>query len=204
MRSFLLLFLIVNFLTAQKVVKKSIVDSAIDSFQIDASNSFEISIETRDTDAVVVEATIDGEYSKDLVLSVKEVGSAVMINAGFRPNFENPNDKLSAHKVVSIALRIQLPTHKKVRLFGTNCTIQASGAYEKLKVTLNDGASYLNNVKGFVEVNTQSGDIIVKSNKAEIHGVSKYGKILGDQIPNGNTKYILHTVTGNIRLKRIE
>lgn len=186
------------------MVKKSIVDSTMNSFQIDASNSFEIRIDTHDTDAVIVEATIDGEYSKDLVLSVKEVGPTVMVNAGFRPNFENPNDKLSAHKVVSIALRIQVPAHKNVRLFGTNCTIQATGVYEKLKVTLNDGASYLNKVEGYVEVNTQSGDIIVKSNRAEIHGVSKYGKILGDQIPKGNTKYVLHTVTGNIRLKRIE
>lgn len=204
MRFFILLFFTLNFLTAQKVVKKSIVDSSISSFQIDASNCFKINILTSDTDEVVVEATIDGEYRKDLLLNVNEEGSTVLVSAGFRPNFENPNDKLSAHKVVSIALEIQLPAQKNVRVFGTNSNIQATGAYEKLKITLNDGASNLKSVEGRAEVTTQSGDIIVETEAAEILSNSKYGKVDENQIPTGNNKYTLNTVTGNILLKRIE
>lgn len=203
MRIFILLF-ILNIATAQKVVKKSIVYSTISSFQIDASNCFEIHIDTVDTDEILVEANIDGEYRKDIVLNLKEDGSTVLISAGFRINFENPNDKLSAHKVVSIALRIKLPMNKNVRVFGTNSNIHAIGNYEKLKITLNDGATSLKNVKGFAEVTTQSGDIIVESDTAEILTNSKYGKVDENQIPTGNNKYILKTVTGNIFLNRIE
>ncbi|MFK7811622.1 MAG: DUF4097 family beta strand repeat-containing protein [Maribacter sp.] len=204
MRFFILLFFTFNFLTAQKVVKKSIIDSTISSFKIDASSCYEINIETTDTDEVAVEATIDGEYKKDLVLHLKEEGSTVLISAGFQPNFENPNDKLSAHKVVSIALEIHIPAQKDVQVFGTNSNIWATGAYENLKITLNDGTSNLNNVKGKVEVASQSGDIRVKSESAEILSKSKYGIIDKELIPTGNNKYILNTVTGNILLKRIE
>lgn len=204
MRIFTILFFTLNFLTAQKVVKKSIVNSSVSSFQINAANCFEIHIETADTNEVVVEATIDGEYRKDLVLNVKEKGSTVLVSAGFQPNFENPNDKLSAHKVVSIALRIKLPGYRNVRVFGTNCNILAKGAYENLRITLNDGASTINNVKGQAEVTSQSGEITVNSKSAEIFAKSKYGKVEENQIPNGNNKYVLNSVTGNIRLKRIE
>lgn len=204
MRGFIALFLITGFLTAQKVVKKSIINTSISAIQIDASNCFEISIENSNSDAMTVGATIDGEYKKDLVLNVEEEGNSVLVSAGFQPNFENPNDKLSAHKVVSIALDIRIPKNKNVNVFGTSCNITVKGLFEKLKITLNDGASNLNDVSATAEVVSQSGNISVKSKGAEISSNSKYGKVIGDQIPKGNNKYILSTITGNILLKRIE
>ena len=204
MRILILLFFTLNFLNAQKVVKKSIVDRAVSSVQIDVTNCFEVQIETGDSDAIIVEATIDGEYRKDLVLNVKEEGTTVLLSAGFRPNFENPNDKLSAHKVVSISLKIKLPSYKNVNLFGTNSNIRATGTYKKLKITLNDGTSRLNKVEGNAEVSTQSGDIFVETEFAEILSNSKYGNVSKNEIPSGNNKYLLNTVTGDIHLKRIE
>jgi len=204
MRIFIVLFFSLNFLASQKLVKKTIIDDTISFFQVDSSNCFIIDIQTTDTDEIVVEATIDGEYKKDLVLNVEEEGKSVTVSADFQPNFKNPNDKLSAHKVVSIALVIKLPANKNVQVFGTSSTIQTSGLYKKLRITLNDGTVQLNDVKGFVDITTQSGDIIVESAMAEILSTSKYGKVDENLIPTGNTKYQLNTVTGNIRLKRIE
>ncbi len=204
MRTLLLLFFTLNFLNAQKVVEKSIVHSAISSFQIDASNCFQINLSTSDSAELVVEATIEGEYRKDLVLNLNEEGSTVLVSAGFRSNFENPNDKLSAHKVVSIALEIKLPAFRNVNIFGTNSNIKTKGVYEKLKITSNDGFIRLIEVEGSAEVTTQSGDIIVESKSAKILSKSKYGKVDENQIPVGDNKYLLNTVTGNIRFKRIE
>jgi hypothetical protein len=204
MRIFIFLLFTLNSLIAQKVVKKSIVDSAITSFQIDVSNCFQVQINTGDSDEIIVKATIDGEYKKDLVLNVREEGKSVFVNAGFRQDFENPNDKLSAHKVVSIALDIQLPEYINVRIFGTSANVTNTAVYEDLKITLNDGTTYLNQVEGKVEVTSQSGNIFVESESAEIYSKSKYGVIDGELIPTGNNKYVLNTVTGNIRLKRIE
>jgi len=204
MKGFLVLFLMTNFLTAQKVIKKSVLNSNISSIQIDASNCFEMNIENNDTDAMIVIATIDGEYKSDLILNVKEEGISVLVSAGFQPNFENPNDKLSVHKVISIAIDIRIPKNKNVNVFGTSCNVTANGIFEKLKITLNDGSSTLLNVSGLAEITSQSGNISVKSQAAEIICNSKYGKIEGDQIPKGNNKYTLSTITGNILLKRMK
>lgn len=204
MRIFILLFFITSVLAAQKVVKKTIVNPAISFIQVDAGSCFNVEIETTDTDEMTIEADIDGEYRKELLLNVKEEGATVWVSAGFQPNFKNPNDKLSAHKVVSIALKIKLPKYKDVNVFGTSTTVLAKGVYEKLKITLNDGACRLSKVSGLIEVITQSGTITVASEAATITSTSKYGSIDGVSIPQGDDQYILSTITGNILLKRIE
>lgn len=190
--------------SAQKVVKKSIVNSTISFVQIDANNCFEIVMETADTSEMVIEAFIDGEYKKDLELVVKEDGSTLMVSSGFNPNFINPNDKLSAHKVISIALKISLPEYKNVLVFGTSCNVAIAGNYKNLKVTLDDGSCDLTQVSEISEITTQSGDIIVSSSKASIVATSAYGNVQENQIPVGNDHFILRSTTGNIHLKRIE
>jgi len=54
MKAFLFLFFAVNFLMAQKVVKKSILAKEVSSFQIDAANCFAINMETIKVDAILV------------------------------------------------------------------------------------------------------------------------------------------------------
>ncbi len=200
----LFFFMYLHIANAQKVVNKTIVNSTISFIQIDASNCFEITLETIDTNEMVIEATIDGEYENDLLSIVKEEGSTVLVNTGFQPNFRSPNDKLSAHKVVSIALKVKLPKDKNVNVYGSSCNVTATGVYERLKVSLNDGGCNLYNVYRFAEINTQSGDIHVRSAMATIDGKSKYGLVESDEIPTGNDYFKLNTITGNILLNRIE
>ena len=201
---FLLFLLALQFSYAQKAIKKSIVNNTISNIQIDVQNCFEIVLDTSDSEEMVVEAKIDGEYEKDLLLSVSEKGSTIMISTGFQPSFVDPNDKLSAHKVVSIALKVLLPKQKNVHVFGTNCNVFVSGSYKFLKVSLNEGRCDLLDVADTVEVKTQSGQIKASYSDASIHASSKYGKVLGNPSEKGNNIFNLSTVTGDIVLKRVE
>lgn len=201
---FLVLLLTLQIANAQKAIKKSIVNSKISHIQIDVNNCFEIDLATSDSEEMIIEAKIDGEYEKDLLLSVSEKGSTIIISAGFQPNFVNPNDKLSAHKVVSIALKVLLPKQKNVHVFGTNCNVLVSGSYKFLKVSLNEGRCDLLDVDDTVEVKTQSGQIKASYSDASIHASSKYGKVLGNTSEKGNNSFNLSTVTGDIVLKRVE
>lgn len=204
MKGFAIFFLVTSFLTAQKVIEKSIKNTRITTVQIDASNSFETNIKNSDTDIMTVSAIIDGEYKNDLVLNVIEDGTTVEVSAGFESNFKNPNDKLSAHKVVSIALEIRIPKNKNVNVYGTSCNVTVNDAYNELKVTLNDGNCSLYNVSSSANILTQSGNIWIEAEAATIDCKSKYGIIEGEIIPNDNNQYYLRTVTGNILLNRIE
>lgn len=204
MKGFLVFFLFFNFLAAQKVVKKSVVNDAVTSIGIDVENCYRLTLETADTDEMSVEAIIDGEYKKDLLLSVKENGSAIMVSSGFQPNFKNPNDKLSAHKVVSIALKVIVPRFKFITVFGTSCNVFVAGDYKELTVSLNDGNCELFNVHEDINVRTQSGHILVEASKGNVNAVSKYGAVNKDDIPMGDAQYTLSSLTGNIRIKKTE
>ena len=179
-------------------------DQSIKAIQIDATNCYVIMLHTGKENVVEVDARMDGEYSDDLELTVAETGNTLALGAGFQPVFINPNDKLSAHKVVSIALDIIVPMWKNVEVYGTNARVIVYGDYNNLDVVLSDGTCELNNVSQNVGVKTQSGNIVVNADRAEITAQTKYGQLSDNPISHGSNRYTLHTVTGNIELHKTE
>ena len=160
---------------AQKSIKKSVLDDKISSIRIDGENCYLITLSTHNENDIIVEAQIDGEYSKDLDLIVSENGNTVLVSAGFQANFKHPNDKLSAHKVISISLNIIVPIWKDIVLYGTNTRVIAKGKFKNLNISLADGECRLFDVLENVTVQTQSGDISATLEKATIIANSKYG-----------------------------
>ena len=131
----LLCFFAVN---AQKKVYKSVLDDHIELIQVDATNCFIVEVETSNDNQITVQTEIEGEYSQDLGIEVFTNGNTLLIDAGFNPNFKNPNDKLSAHKVISIAIKIIMPIQKKLEVFGTNARVVLEGAYKEVNISLSD------------------------------------------------------------------
>lgn len=189
---------------AQNEVLRKFLGNSVQNIQINADNCYLIKVSASIGDTIVLTGQIDGEYTKDLQVESKQEGNALYIAAGFRPSFNNPNDKLSAHKVVSIALWISVPENKKLVVYGTNARVVIEGSYKDVSVVLADGDCELSNVLGSASVSTQSGGIIVNATKADIFTDVKYGKISENPIPKGGPKYQLKTVTGNIQLNKTE
>ncbi|WP_375325727.1 hypothetical protein [Flagellimonas sp. GZD32] len=184
------------------MVKKAFLDPRTETIQIDAEYCYRIDLKTSKSEEIQVVASMEGEYADDLLISIEESGATAMVSADFQPLFVNPNDKLSAHKVVSIALEIQVPEYKSVQIFGTNSNVYAQGAYQKLSITLADGMCALENVTESVEVTTQKGDITLLAPSGTIDAESNYGQVESNVIPYGNNQFILRTVQGDIYLKK--
>ncbi|WP_405412136.1 hypothetical protein [Maribacter sp. Asnod1-A12] len=201
---FCFLLVLCSGLQAQKKRHNQVLASNIDLIQIDAANCFIVEVNTVVGNEINVEAEMEGEYSQDLDLEVVTNGTTLLIKAGFTPNFENPNDKLSAHKVISILLRLTMPLHKKVEVFGTNSRVNIEGEYKELNITLSDGACLLKNVQAKANVKTQSGSVKVISNAANVKAISKYGTVSANPIPIGHSTFKVQTVTGNIDLSKTE
>lgn len=191
-----------HLLHSQKVVRKTILDPHSSFVQLEVTNCYELILGTSGTSEMIVEATMDGEYSKDLMVVTKEEGNTFFVNAGFRPNFMEPNDKLGAHKVISISLRVQLPYNMEAKVYGTNCNVTASGHYRRLEIVLGSGRCLLQEVGEDIMVRTQSGDIWAKMQRGTIAANTKYGNIFKGDIPKGNDQFKLQTVTGNIHLQK--
>jgi hypothetical protein len=187
-------------LKAQKKLKRVIFTQGISLVQLNSANCFKVEVHTGQGNEVVIEAEIEGEYTQDLDLKVNTNGTAILIEAGFVPSFENPNDKLSAHKVISILLKLTIPKNKDLEIYGTNSRVIINGIYNEVYVALSDGVCQLNEVVGNVSVRTQRGSIGVLTKSAQIEANSKYGKVSLNLIPKGLSVYKLQTVTGNIEL----
>ncbi len=201
---FIVLALCIPLLNAQKRVKKALIEANRQYVQIDTKNCFKVNLITTKSKEIEVKAFIEGEYQKDLALNIEQVGNNVLVSAGFLPNFIQPNDKLSAHKVVSISLEISLPEYLNVTVYGTNSFVTATGNYRYLKVTLADGDCTLNNVTEKAAIKTQKGNILVRTKVGSIEAQSIYGKVVLADIPDGNQRYTLNSVEGNIQINKTE
>lgn len=187
---------------AQKLVKKTVVDPENQAITIQADHCFQVDISNSETDELVVEAEMEGEYASNLLVNLEEKGRTIFVSTGFTPNFDHPNDKLSAHKVIAIALQIKIPKHKQVTVFGTSARILVTGSYRNLGIVLADGECILDNVGDTVEVKTQNGNIRVVSGSGICNASSDYGQVIGDLEATGNTVYNLHSKEGNIYLNK--
>lgn len=194
--------LFLQHVAGQKVIKKSLLNSNTSHIQLDTNNFFEVVVNTSSAQEIVLKAFIDGEYQKDLGLEIAEYGNTVMISAAFQPHFSFPNDKLSAHKLISISLHVQIPEFKEVFLFGTSANITVEGFFKNLKVSLNDGRCTIKDVGENVVATTQSGPISLEIGSGKIKVESKYGTIDQEDIPDGNDQYALHSATGNISIRK--
>ncbi|MBT8320111.1 MAG: DUF4097 family beta strand repeat protein [Eudoraea sp.] len=191
-----------QFLIGQKTIRKSFPVSFGTLVQIDTDKSYEAEILAYEGNSLIVDARLDGEYAEALTVNISKEGSTLWVATEFDPSFEDPNDKLSTHKVVSVSLRIQIPCNLDVQVFGTSCNVSMSGAFSNVDVVLNDGNCTLNQVAHKVNVQTQSGNIRLNSLQGVIRAVSHYGQIIQDRIPEGNKSFDLETVSGDITLQR--
>ena len=205
-REIFVVILLMSFglLRAQKVVKKSVLNPDTSFILINADDCFKVEITTTLSKEIAVEAHIDGEYKNDLLVKIKEDGPSIDISTGFQPNFIKPNDKLSAHKVISISLKVQIPENMKVRLFGSYANVYAKGSYKILKVTLDDGTCNFQSIYGIAHAVTRSGDIYLYSKGATIETKNSFGSTEAGNIPKGDDYFNLVTTTGNIYLKKTE
>ena len=174
------------FAICQKKISKKIINAQRPHIQIDGGNCFRIDIETIAGNELIVEGSLEGEYARDLAIKLEEDGDNVLISTGFLPNFDAPNDKLSAHKIISIALSIRIPEYSQVQLFGTYSNITAKGIYNALDISVADGNCSLQAYAENTSIKTQTGEIVVTGTKGIVNARTKFGQVYRGNIPRGN------------------
>ena len=183
---------------SQKLVEKELINPETKFVEINTANCFKVTMATHPGKQLKIEASLEGEYAKDLSIALEEQGSNIRIAADFLPSFNAPNDKLSAHKVISISLSVTLPDYMQVKVYGTHSNVYASGRYRDLSVTLSNGHCTLNKISENVMVKTQKGAIIVNDAMGSVDAKSEYGKVLKGRMKNGHSHFNLHSVEGDI------
>lgn len=189
---------------AQKRMIKSFSAENIETINFNFNQVSNIAVSTSDTQKITIEAIVEGENSEHIVLTNRKYMNALFISSDFQPAYRDANDKLSAHKVISVELLVTLPKHLRIYIKSDIGDIQAMGSYKKLTLELSEGRCILEQFNGNALINTQNGAIDIQTNFAQIETNSAHGKVLQEEIETGENKIQLNSVNGDITITKYE
>lgn len=191
-------------LVAQKQVDETFNASEVNSVVVDGNSMFKIDIQTQDSKMVQLLTKIEGEYTPEIAVSQQITDSTLYISSVFKPSFANHNDKLSAHKVVSIEVVLKIPKHLKVYVKSDIGSVKAKGDFTFFTVELAQGNCLLTDFFGSALINTINGDVEVHTNYARVKAHSKYGTLTKVPLVYGANTIELNSIHGDIKLIKIE
>lgn len=183
---------------SQKRVTKTLLNPGISAINIDCTWCYRVVLETADTREITVEARMDGEYGKELLVSFREAGNTLYLESRFSPEFRFPNDKLGAHKVVSVVMKVTLPEDQQILLTARTCEVSTSGRYRDLRIVFNDGVCDLSHTAEHTEVRTGAAPIFAHLDSGVVEAESRYGEVSLERIPKGDHHLKLYSTRGDI------
>lgn len=189
----------------QQQVTREISGSDVTYIQIDTRIASVLKVTTHTSQQAKVILKTEGEFTEEIFLVVQKPSAGVLsIKPAWNPAFKLPDDKLSAHKVVSVLLEVHIPENRRVSIKGGNTLSVIRGVYEKVSVQLEDADCYLEDVIGFLEIVVNKGNIHILNDKATIKATAIHGKVAG-KAKKTNGTYIVATVKrGNVYINKPE
>lgn len=175
---------------------------AISTIEIDASQAYRLVVKATKAPAIHIKAVMEGEYKNDLLINTRKSGGHFKISTSFQPLFKDPNDKLSAHKVISVLLVVELPEHSNLIVSGGNINVTINGNYKTIKANTISGNFTVTDVIGNGEIRNFRGNIFVNNYPGKILPQSRYGKIFGRNTVKRKAVLTLKTVNGNIYINK--
>jgi len=130
---------------AQKTFTQVIDNPEIKTIIIDDDAIFKIEINTTNDTRLKLESRIEGEYAKDQMITTKTKHDTLIISSGFHPLYEAHNDKLSAHKVLSVEVSLWLPKQLNVYVKSAIASANINGNFKALTVELSQGNTTISN-----------------------------------------------------------
>lgn len=190
---------------AQKRLEQSFYDKDIAGLYIKSDEIFEIHLSTSVSDHITIGTLIDGETFESSLLKTSVENNILKIETGKTPDFEPFNDKLSAHKVLSIVLYIDLPEGMDIDIFSTLASVDAQGSFGQVQINLGRGGCRLVNFR-FREsatIKTLVGAIKAEVDIAKVQAQSRNGNVV---IASGFTQgypLVLKSIHGDVIVTKL-
>jgi hypothetical protein len=195
------LFLLLSlFTSAQKDTSQQIDSKGIESVYINTDEAFKINMKTTKGDKILISTHTEGEYFNDIALITETQGKSLYLSTKFRKILQSGYDKLSAHKVFSLEITIQIPEKLQVLIKSNIAALEAKGVYDFLEVELNSGYCTLTNFVGNALINTYNGSISIETTNATVTASSRNGEVIIPPDFTGNHIIKATSINGNIRV----
>ncbi|HSP11600.1 MAG TPA: hypothetical protein VLO29_03660 [Salegentibacter sp.] len=187
-------------LFGQKETLESFDAQNLEAIHIYADEVSSIRIETKSTTTISMATHSEGEYYNRIGLDTKMENGTLIINSKFPQALSGGFDKLSAHKVFSIDLRLQIPAGLRVYIKSDQASVLATGKYSLFEAELNQGFCDLIGFSGNGRVQTIMGDIHFETQDTRIEAETRNGKLQKSLPQAGKSLLKLSSVNGDISL----
>lgn len=174
----------------------------ISNIVVEGNEMFKIKLNTSKTEKITLSTKIEGEYSEDMVILANVKNDSIVVSCAFQPLFVSHNDKLSAHKVISIEVELIIPENRNVYIASNTASAKIDGDYGFLTVELVQGNCDLDIYESNAIVNTLNGGIQLNTNFANVNAFSKTGEVVSEQLLLGDNQISLNSVNGNISITK--
>ncbi len=201
---FILLYVVfTSNLLSQKRLFKEYDAQGIESISIDSDEIFQIRLISSKTDKIRIYTIIEGETFETSLLHSKLTEDQLEITTGRTPDFVPFNDKLSAHKILSIVLEITIPEGLTIDIYSALASVELTGRYDVLRINLDRGGCQLLDFRfrESVQISTISGNIFVDTIGAKILAQSRNGNVVISNSIQGNRIMQLKSIHGDITVE---
>ncbi|WP_031426692.1 hypothetical protein [Flavimarina sp. Hel_I_48] len=183
---------------AQKKVEKLVDARGISGVVINDDSVFQIEVTTGNTDKITMASVINGENFETAYITSEVVDGMLQISSSRAPYFKDVDDKLAAHKVLSITLMLIMPENLELWIDSSLASVKATGEFSLVNLNLGRGDCSLRTFRGSGTVNTLSGAIHVETLDCKIEAESRHGIKNVDNTPRGTAHLQLRSLTGDI------
>lgn len=205
MKILLFLLLVPVGLFAQKRIEHTYDTNQIEGIHINSDAIFKITISTAKVQEITVHTLIEGETYESSLVNTSIINKHLDISTGRMPDFTPFNDKLSAHKVLSIELAIIVPEMLDIDVRSTLAEVSLQGTYGSIQVNLGRGG-FMGKGLRFREsvINTISGNVSLQLDSANVIAGSRNGIATVDSIFNDGPLCLIQSIHGDIEVLQVK
>lgn len=185
---------------AQKEVSRVLDAGNLNRIVLSSDEVFRISVTTAPVHSISIKSHTDGEYYNDISLDSQIKGHTLYLKSRFPEALQNGFDKLSAHKVFAMEVKLEIPEDMSMEIKSNVASVFLEGEYENVLVQLTSGSFYAEEFSGNAVVNTFDGNIILATRNALIDAETRHGSLTLPHSTGGFHKIKLTSINGNIEV----
>ena len=201
---FVVLFCAMSVAFAQKQMVLTESAGQLKGIFIESDQVFQIYVKTTNSDQLVISTEVEGETFETLEIDTRLQNELLYVTTGRSVGFKAFDDKLAAHKVLSVVLHIELPKNKELWVNSSLASVEAQGAFSYVNLNLSGGRVDLLNFSGNGVVNTLRGAIEIETQNTEVKASSRNGAVDVASSPLQLYELVLKTVDGDISVSQSE
>lgn len=187
---------------AQKETYEVIDAEKLKVLNIETDEVFRIRITAAPVEKINIKTRSEGEYYDNILIETSVKGERLNISTKYPERLTGGFDKLSAHKVFSLEIELEIPEGLEVVVSSNIASLIATGNYESVYAGLKQGYCNLLDFSGKANINTYGGDILVETKTGIIEANSRHGVVTVPDFLPGRNPIKLTSIDGDITVRK--